>query len=50
MPKNEEASGLDNSFEIEPTQNSIDVELIEIETLMCFLNFAHLVTEKREVE
>ena len=40
----------DGTIEIESTRNIVEVELIKIETLMSYLNHAHVVTEKKEVD
>lgn len=39
-----------NIIELELTRNIVEVETIKIETLMSFVSFAHVVTEKREVQ
>lgn len=39
-----------DGIEVDSTTNIVVVEEMKIETLMAFLNFAHVVAEKREVE
>jgi hypothetical protein len=41
---------LDQSIEIEPFQNMVEVELVKVETLQYFIAPVQVVLERKEVE
>lgn len=41
---------MDNSIEIEPIQNFVEVELVKVETLLHFNAPVQTVTERKEVD